>query len=253
MQPETRQCQSCKQNFRIDPEDFVFYEKIKVPAPTFCPECRLQRRLMFRNERSLYRKTCALCGKNMISVFSQDKPYTVYCNTCWWSDKWDASEYAMEYDSGKNFFEQLQELEHRVPCMPLIVEAPSLINSEYVNHAGYQKNCYLVFNADYNENCCYLDNATRSKECAEGIAIHNSELCYESINIEKSHSVYFSEDIEASHSVYFSKNLNGCTNCFGCVNLRNKQYCFLMSGWDVRSMKGGSKSIGSARLRRLRN
>ena len=30
-------CQNCKQNFTIEPEDFTFYDKIKVPSPTFCP------------------------------------------------------------------------------------------------------------------------------------------------------------------------------------------------------------------------
>ena len=36
MNREQRICQSCKKEFTIEPEDFLFYEKIKVPAPTFC-------------------------------------------------------------------------------------------------------------------------------------------------------------------------------------------------------------------------
>lgn len=32
---ETKICQNCKKDFTIDPEDFKFYEKIKVPSPTF--------------------------------------------------------------------------------------------------------------------------------------------------------------------------------------------------------------------------
>ena len=39
MQSETKTCQNCKQDFIIESEDFNFYEKIKVPAPTLCPEC----------------------------------------------------------------------------------------------------------------------------------------------------------------------------------------------------------------------
>lgn len=31
---ENRICQNCKNDFIIEPEDFVFYEKIKVPPPT---------------------------------------------------------------------------------------------------------------------------------------------------------------------------------------------------------------------------
>ena len=62
MNSETRRCQNCKTDFAIEPEDFAFYEKIKVPPPTFCPECRLIRRSLFRNERVLYRKKDDMSG-----------------------------------------------------------------------------------------------------------------------------------------------------------------------------------------------
>jgi len=89
MSPGTKNCQNCKQEFVIESDDFLFYEKIKVPPPTFCPECRLKRRLMWRNERTLYKRVCDLCGINLLSVFHQDSIYTIYCSSCWWSDKWD--------------------------------------------------------------------------------------------------------------------------------------------------------------------
>jgi len=54
MNVEKRMCQNCKREFTITPDDFAFYSKIKVPPPTFCPDCRLQRRMTFRNERSLF-------------------------------------------------------------------------------------------------------------------------------------------------------------------------------------------------------
>ena len=60
---ENRICQNCKKDFTIEPEDFNFYEKIKVPPPTWCPECRMIRRMNYRNERSLYKQDCALCKK----------------------------------------------------------------------------------------------------------------------------------------------------------------------------------------------
>ncbi len=49
MKEETKTCQNCKKEFQIEPEDFAFYEKINVPPPTFCPECRMIRRMMFLN------------------------------------------------------------------------------------------------------------------------------------------------------------------------------------------------------------
>jgi len=68
MQSETKQCQSCRKEFVIKPEDFAFYDKMKVPAPTFCPDCRMIRRMLFRNERTWYRRKCDATGENILAV-----------------------------------------------------------------------------------------------------------------------------------------------------------------------------------------
>lgn len=73
---KTKTCQNCKQNFIIEPEDFLFYEKMNVPAPTFCPQCRLQRRLAFLNLFTLYKRPCDLCGKDSIVIYpARCRPY----------------------------------------------------------------------------------------------------------------------------------------------------------------------------------
>ena len=99
---ETKTCQNCKQNFAIEPEDFDFYAKIKVPAPTFCPQCRWQRRLMFRNERSLYMVNCGLCGDSTLSTFTEDSGYVIYCPICYRSEDWDPMDYGINYDFSFN-------------------------------------------------------------------------------------------------------------------------------------------------------
>lgn len=91
MNSETRNCQNCKNDFTIESDDFLFYKKIKVPPPTFCPECRMKRRMIWRNERILYRINCDLCGKNTLTTFNS--PYKIYCHSCWWSDKWSPKDY----------------------------------------------------------------------------------------------------------------------------------------------------------------
>lgn len=157
-------------------------------------------------------------------MHSPDKPRIVYCNPCWWSDKWDGAQFAMDYDPNRNFFDQFRELQQRVPFMALLVDHPSMSNSYYTNHASYLKNCYYVFNAGPDENCAYMNGTSHSKDCLDGSNVQGSELCYDNVGIEKCFNVHFSEDIEASHNIYFSKNLTGCSDCFGCVNLRNRQY-----------------------------
>src|SRR5674476_130622 len=109
MEAQTRQCQNCKKDFIIEPDDFGFYEKIKVPLPTFCPDCRRIRRFAWRNERTLYRRTCNLCKKNIIAMYHESVPFPVYCRECWYGDGWDATSYGCPYDINKSFFEQYKE------------------------------------------------------------------------------------------------------------------------------------------------
>ena len=104
MNQETKTCQNCKSEFIIDASDFDFYTQIQVPPPTWCPECRARRRMMFRNERTLYKSACKLCGKNTISMYPADTVYNVYCFECWTSDKWDPLSFGQEYDFSPPFF-----------------------------------------------------------------------------------------------------------------------------------------------------
>ena len=134
MNKESRICQNCKDSFTIDPEDFDFYEKIKVPPPTWCPNCRLQRRLMWRNERTLYRRKCDAPGhsEDIISIYPQEVPFKVYDHEFWYGDGWDALKYGRDYDFSRPFFSQFAELERAAPHYNLSVVA--MENSDYCNN-----------------------------------------------------------------------------------------------------------------------
>src|SRR3989338_7276008 len=113
MDSQDKTCQSCRQSFTIEPEDFSFYERIKVPPPTWCPECRMVRRLTWRHNRTIHKITCAKCGIEVFSIYHPSSKFPLYCSTCWWSDTWDAWEYAMEVDFTKPFLSQFQTLRER--------------------------------------------------------------------------------------------------------------------------------------------
>ena len=49
--------------------------KAKLPTPTLCPEERERQRFSFRNESCLYKNRCNATWKQIISIFSPDKPY----------------------------------------------------------------------------------------------------------------------------------------------------------------------------------
>jgi hypothetical protein len=224
MDREQKICQQCRREFWIETEDFQFYKKIEVPPPTFCPECRFQRRLNFRNERNLYKRPCGLCKRIMITSFSEDNPRVVYCQECWWSDKWDPVTYGRAYDSSRTFFEQLNDLFNEVPLPALGNNYPTLVNSEYVNESGSVKDCYLTFDTDFCENVMYGTRMTHVKDSSDLYMSRDSELGYENVACYKNSRVFFSEDCTDCVDVYFSKNMVNCQDCFGCAGLRNKRY-----------------------------
>ena len=224
MSREKRACQNCKSEFWIESEDFKFYEKIKVPPPTWCPECRMVRRMMFRNEKLLFKKKSAFSGEEIFSMFPADSYPNVYESKIWYSDAWDPTSYGKEVDFSRPFLTQLIELIKEVPHPSRSVSESTLINSDYCNNANDLKNCYLIFNAARVENSAYGDIVYDSKDCMDGLSLRQAELVYDNFWVQKSSRIFFSSNVEDSHDIWFSKNLRGCSNCFGCVNLRNKQY-----------------------------
>ncbi|MCX6790935.1 MAG: hypothetical protein NTV62_01930, partial [Candidatus Gribaldobacteria bacterium] len=247
MNQENKTCQNCKGGFGIELEDFAFYEKMKVPPPTWCPECRLIRRLAWRNEKSFYKRNCDKCGRSMISVFSSDMGLIAYCSSCWWSDDWEGLDYGIDFDPQKPFLQQLRDLMQKIPMMNLYGLYTTVINSDYTNLVSHLKNCYLVTLSDNSENVCYGSIIQNSKDSVDNLMGVKLELCYENINCHRCYKVFFSLDCEDCHEVYFSKNCFNCRDCFGCSNLRNKKYHFfnkpytkmeyekLLSGYDFSS------------------
>ena len=229
MQTETRQCKKCQQNFILEVDDFSFYQKMDVPAPKICPDCRFKMRAIWRNERILYNRTCDLCNRSIITVYNPNSSYVVYCNDCWISDKWDSFSYAKNYDFGKSFFEQFAELIKKVPksALNLSVNVGPNINSEYTNHAGGNKNCYLIFNSGpNNENCAYSRGLIGGQDVFDLYYSDLVENAYEGISIHKSSGIIWGQNIFDCIDSYLVLNCSGCQNCFGCVNLRHKSYYF---------------------------
>ena len=155
---ENRVCRKCQVNFPITDKDMEFYVKVSpvfdgkkylIPPPTLCPDCRQQRRLSFRNERTLYRRKCDATGKEIVSIYSPDKPYTVYHQDYWWSDAWDPLTYGRAFDFTRSAFEQFREMMREVPRISVLNGYGE--NSEYCNHAWKQKDCYFSMAAGENE------------------------------------------------------------------------------------------------------
>jgi Zn ribbon nucleic-acid-binding protein len=225
MNAETKVCRFCKSQFTIEPDDFSFYEKIEVPLPTFCPECRNQRRMSWRNERSLYKRKCDAPGhaEDIITMFDPAEGHVVYDAKYWWSDEWDPIEYGLEYDSSQPFFVQFQNLVRKVPLVAL-----SNINSpgcEYANYIADDKNCYLIFGTGWSENVRYGNKLLSCKDSQDLLMCSKLELSYECVGCVESHRLFYSKNSKSCTDSYFLYNCRNCTNCVGCANLMNKSHC----------------------------
>lgn len=238
---QSKTCTTCKKEFTVRDEDLVFYKQMKTVPPTDCPDCRMARRLVFRNERTFYKRPCDLCKKDIITVYSPESPYTVYCHDCWWSDNWDPKSFAQEYDFRTSFFEQYRNLQQAVPRIGLM--AFNNVRSEYTNGSAENKDCYLIFAADYNEDCLYGRLLQRDKQCVDCAFLHESELCYECIDSRNCFNCMYSEQCQSSNDLLFCYNMRDSQNCIFCTNGRHMSNAILNIKYDKETFEQKKKEI----------
>lgn len=222
MNPETKICQNCKKDFIIEPEDFVFYERMDVSPPTWCPECRQMRRMMFRNFKTLYKRPSSKSGKSIVSMYSPEVPFPVYEASEWYEDDWDALSYGRDFDFSRGFFEQLKELHDVVPRMAFM-NAKS-VDCEYSNMALRSSQCYLLFGCVEDEECDYGHIVWNSKNCIDNLYLLKCEFCYECSDCINCNQLLYSQECESCADSVGLFDCRGCTDCIGCVGLRSKSY-----------------------------
>jgi hypothetical protein len=229
MNNEKKVCQNCKSDFIIENNDLLFSEKMKVPVPSVCPDCRFKMRAMWRNETTLYTgQKCGLCDKNIISRYNPSRGYTVYCWRCFYSENWDPKDFALDYDESKSFMDQLKIFLSKTPKINVHTSESTgaVINSEYGNSYGAAKNSYFIFNTDHIEDTLYARGCKYIKESSDLYFCHESDRCYQGINLIKSNGISFGQNISNCVDCLFVTNCSGLINCFGCFNLRNKSNCW---------------------------
>lgn len=173
---EQKQCKQCGAQFEVTNYDKEFYsnvspvlgeKKYEWPTPTLCPKCRSMRRQAWRNERNLYKTKCAKSSKDIVSIYSPDKTdYTVYDISLWWQDDWDASQFGVDYDSSKGFFEQFDKLLKAVPRLSMFNSQTQ--NCDYANYTAECKDCYMSSIIYYGcEKVHYSYLTYTSKDCID--------------------------------------------------------------------------------------
>ena len=226
-------CKNCQQSFEIAEDDLKFYKKVSpifegkkylIPVPSLCPECRHQRMAVWRNERSIYKRKCGLCFKEIISEYSPDKNYITYCKDCFWSDNWNQLEYGFEFNFSKSFFKQFKKLMEKTPVLALF--NVNTYNSEYCHRIFEGRNNYLSFIALYEpENLIHTFYTISCKDSIDITYSQKIELGYELTDAENSYNCKFSHRIKNCSDSWFLEDCIGCKYCISCKNLHQKQYC----------------------------
>jgi CxxC-x17-CxxC domain-containing protein len=225
-------CHQCSANFEITDEDLRFYEevsptvggvKLTIPPPTLCPDCRLQRRMAWRNDRTLHHRKSDLTGKQIIAMYSADKPYKVYDQDEWWSDQWDAMDYGRDFDFSRTFMEQFDGLSLDVPHMSLYTTQAE--NSYYTNHTLNLKNSYLIGGGGNSENCMYGRFIVSCNDVLDGASLFSCQWCYEGVASQNCYQCLYFTNCRNCSDCLMVEDCLSCKNCIGCFGLVNKEYC----------------------------
>ena len=97
---EVLACTECRRNYKIVPNELIFYRKMKIPIPRRCFYCRHEARLKRRNPFKLWHRKC-MCGSTSSpqvttkhnhegycevefeTSYAPDRPEIVYCEKCY--------------------------------------------------------------------------------------------------------------------------------------------------------------------------
>jgi hypothetical protein len=219
----TKTCIDCKQEFTIDSGDLVLYEKVGLKIPEQCFFCRLKQYLAFWPFGKFRKGVSDLSGENLITILPAKPRYPIYKSGEWFSDAWDAVSLGLEYDPSRSFFEQLKELQEKIPRPHQI--GKNNLNCDWCDDVWYSKNSYLCRSVFKCEDMNYSYRVVNCKNSFDTSFCFKLNNCYECLECHDSFNLNFSENSRDCIDSYFLFDCRNCQNCFMSWNLRNKNFC----------------------------
>jgi len=225
MEPQTKQCEKCHQEFVIEPDDFAMYEKFDLPSPVLCSICRWKYLLAFWVFGRFRIAKSALSGKTIITVFPESVPFPIYDRTEFVSDAWDPLTYGKDYDQSRPFMEQLVELQSVVPH-PHQTGIKN-VNSDWTDDMWESKDAYLSRSGLSLEFVNYGYRVLGCKNCIDIAMCWYLDHSYDCLYCFKSYNLKYSFNSRDCIDSSFLYDCRNCQNCFMSWNLRNQKYCIL--------------------------
>lgn len=76
-------CEVSGKPYRIVKPELAFYRKHKIAIPRKHPDIRHSERMQLRPWRTLFLRNCDCCSEEMLSIYSQDHEWKVFCESCY--------------------------------------------------------------------------------------------------------------------------------------------------------------------------
>ncbi len=221
--PLNKICTDCEKEFTIDEGDLILYEKVGLKIPEICFFCRLKQYAAFWVFGKFRKGVSDLSGESLITVLPNNFRYPIYKSHEWWGDSWDPMPFGREYDSSRSFFEQMKELQEKVPRPHQAGENNT--NCDWSDDVWESKNCYLTRSVLRCENLNYSYRVMDTKDSSDIVYCFNLQNSYDCLACHNSFNLNFSENSKDCIDSYFLFDCRNCQNCFMSYNLRNKQFC----------------------------
>ena len=177
-------------------------------------------------------------------MYPADAPFPIYCQACFFGDRWNPLETGREYQENRYFFSQYAALLENTPHISIMNKQSE--NSDYCNYSYANKNCYLTRGSHYEEDCFYGAYSTRNRNCVDCLWVSGSELLYECMFCATCYHSVSLDHCDDCTDCFFSRDLKGCKDCLFSANLRQKQYYIFNTPY---SKEDYEQKLASYRLR----
>jgi len=202
----------------------IKWKKYNLPLPNISPRARNISKMIWRNERHLYKRKCDLTWDDIISVFHPDYEWQVYNFKDYSSDKFNPFDYWISIDFSKSIFENYKTFYENISKRSVNIWETDMENCDYCNYGSNSQNCYMCQCPVMSEKCFYSFTPLYSKYSIDSHFCEKCEITYESISCSNSFKVFYCQDIEDSSDCYFCFDLKNCQNCIWCVWIEGKKY-----------------------------
>lgn len=248
---ENKICIDCHSEFQITERELNQYQKVDIRVPDICVSCRWKQHMAFWSFGKFHTSTSDLSGERFITNLPEHARYPIYTSKEWWSDVWDPIDYGQDYDPKRSFFDQLKELQEKVPRPHQ--QGAQNVDCDWCDDAWESKNCYLSRSTKNAENLLYGYRAIDVKDSIDVSHVFTLDSCYDCGYCFSSYNLLFSKNCRDCIDSAFLFDCRNCSSCFMCYNLRGKSYCIENVQYTKKEYEEKMKAINLGSYTELEN